>query len=197
MIRSAWVVLVAALSACGGSVAGTSHDGPTGGTTSSSDGEDGPAGGAGADRAGSGGGGANAFGLAGEGATAAAGDSASAGEPGAIAARPRSGRALCLDDRDCNGLACTESAGRTNKACLAHCESAADCKPSERCFQPPSFPDDPAFSGVPDKICVQSCELDPVACAFQFDCADYYRVDDYVCLPAEWIRHWPTPSPSG
>lgn len=197
MIRSASVLVVAALSACGGSVVGTSHNGPTGGTSSSSAGADGLAGGAGADPAlsGRGGGGADAFGIAGEGATAAAGDSDSAGtgESRAVAARPKSGRALCLDDRDCNGLVCTDSAGRTSKACFAHCESAADCKRSERCFEPPSFPDDPAFSGIPDKLCVESCELDPVVCAFQFDCADYYRVDDYVCLPSEWIRRWPVP----
>lgn len=198
MIRSASVLVVAALSACGGSVVGTSHNGPTGGTSSSSAGADGLAGGAGADPAlsGRGGGGADALGIAGEGATAAAGDSDSAGSAGesrAVAARRKSGRALCLDDRDCNGLVCTDSAGRTSKACFAHCESAADCKRSERCFEPPSFPDDPAFSGIPDKLCVESCELDPVVCAFQFDCADYYRVDDYVCLPSEWIRRWPVP----
>ena len=121
-------------------------------------------------------------------------NSGSAGEASSVAARANSGRRLCIDDRDCDGLRCTASAGRQNTACLASCVSDADCKVDERCFQSPTLAAD-SDAGFPAKNCFQRCDETPTVCAFEFDCADYYRTDEYICLPTEWVRNWPPVEP--
>jgi hypothetical protein len=70
---------------------------------------------------------------------------------------------------------------------LARCDSDADCKHNERCFGQESI----------EKSCFHSCQSSAVECAYQFDCADYYRMDQYLCLPRNWVRNWPAqPDPS-
>ena len=118
----------------------------------------------------------------------------SAGEAPSVTARAKSGRRLCIDDRDCEGLPCTASAGRQNTACLASCVSDADCKVDERFFQSPTLAAD-TDAGLPAKNCFQRCDETPTVCAFEFDCADYYRTDEYICLPTEWVRNWPPVEP--
>lgn len=120
--------------------------------------------------------------------TSVAAGAAEAGAPTVVVERPKSGRRLCLEDLDCDALTCTPSEGRDRKACLAPCSSDADCRSDEHCFQPPASDADAA---PPAQSCFQSCDLSPTVCAFQFDCADYYRVDKYSCLPTEWVRNWP------
>jgi len=114
------------------------------------------------------------------------GGALSAPESEAAAKRAPSGKRLCEGDQDCDGLSCTSSAGRQNNACLARCDSDADCKRNERCFGQSSI----------EKSCFRSCQGSYTECAFQFDCADYYRRNEYLCLPTEWVRNWPAqPSP--
>jgi hypothetical protein len=98
-----------------------------------------------------------------------------------VAKRAHSGGRLCEVDLDCDeGLTCSSSTGRVNRACLARCESDADCKHDERCFAQDSI----------EKSCFRSCQESYTVCAYQFDCADYYRANQYLCLPTEWIRNW-------
>jgi len=108
-------------------------------------------------------------------------------ESEAAAKRARSGGRLCEQDEDCDeGLTCSASTGRVSRACLARCESDSDCKHDERCFGQSSI----------EKSCFRSCQQSYTACAYQFDCADYYRQNQYLCLPTEWIRNWsPAPVP--
>jgi hypothetical protein len=76
-------------------------------------------------------------------------------------------------------------------ACLAPCVTDIDCKSDERCFELPSAAD----AGSSMRSCFQSCEQSATVCAFEFDCADYYRKDQYLCLPTEWVRNWPPVQP--
>jgi hypothetical protein len=103
----------------------------------------------------------------------------------AAAKRAPSGTRLCEVDLDCDELSCTSSTGRLDRACLARCESAADCKRSEGCFGQSSI----------EKSCFHSCQDSYTECAYQFDCVDYYRTNVYLCIPTEWARNWP-PAPS-
>ena len=127
------------------------------------------------------------------GASGADGGSAGRGdalppEPDSVARRAESGTHLCLDNVDCDDtLSCVPSAGRARLACLAPCETDADCKHSERCFAQPSI----------QKSCFQRCDESFTQCEFQFDCADYYRRDEYSCIPSEWVRNWPPSDPAG
>ncbi len=120
--------------------------------------------------------GGSSSGAASEGA--AAGEAGSSENP-AVLARAESGKDFCLDDLDCDGLTCTASLGRMQLACLAPCSSDADCKTEERCFSQSSIP----------TSCFQRC-TDPTQCEYQYDCADYYRTGDYLCLPSDWVRFW-------
>jgi hypothetical protein len=103
----------------------------------------------------------------------------------AAAARVESGTRLCIDPRDCRGLDCISSEQSTAFACLAACDSDADCKADEHCFERMGL----------RKSCFQSCQESPVVCNYQFDCADYYRIDQYLCLPKAWVRSWPPTNP--
>ena len=116
-----------------------------------------------------------------------AGAAGAPSEPEPVAKRAASGTELCEDDLDCNeGLSCSGSTGRKNRACLAGCESDVDCKQSERCFGQNSI----------RKSCFHSCQESYTECAYQFDCADYYRANQYLCIPTEWVRNWPAqPAP--
>ena len=117
--------------------------------------------------------------------TAAQGGSlgARAGAPAvAVAGHEESGTRLCTDPRDCRGgLTCTASEGSSDRACLAACESDADCRSDERCFEREGL----------QKRCFQSCQDSPEVCDYEFDCADYYRTLQYICLPRFWVRSWP------
>jgi hypothetical protein len=106
-------------------------------------------------------------------------------ESAAVAARAESGTKLCQDPRDCVGLTCTSSEQSFVYACLAPCASDADCKLEERCFE---------RAGL-QKSCFQSCQESAVVCNYQFDCADYYRTGQYLCLPTAWVRSWPPTDP--
>lgn len=109
-------------------------------------------------------------------------------EPDSVAKRAESGTRLCESSADCeSSLSCSPSAGRERLACLAPCETDADCKHSERCFAHPSI----------QKSCFQRCDESFTQCEFQFDCADYYRRDEYSCIPSEWVRSWPPTEPAG
>jgi len=190
VLRGWWLAFALWLWGCSGSVERDSAPVETPGGVSASGGS--------ADMAGvpaaiDGGAGARAVGSGGSSAElGGAGDSfvGAAGESPVVNARAESGTRLCQDDGDCNGLACSSANGRKNAACLASCESDLDCRRTERCFELPSFAST-ADSGATTKYCFQSCQDTPVGCAFQFDCADYYRVDQYLCLPTEWVRSWP------
>lgn len=191
------LVLFLGLSACGGAVKPDASAGASGGTAgappsntsdpesdagagaSSSGGPDG--GGSVGESGGSVGESGGSIGESGgaESGTAGAAGRAGGGESTAVHARPKSGTRFCLDDRDCNGLTCTASMDRVQTACLAPCESDLDCKLSERCFAQPTIP----------SSCFQRC-VSPEDCDYQFDCADYYRTGDYLCLPSDWVRYW-------
>ena len=103
--------------------------------------------------------------------------------------RTPSGRAFCDDDRDCVALECGAAAcdplkcvaklGARRKSCARLCGSHADCRADELCIADPTI----------DASCFPRCEW-PADCITGFDCFDYFRTGDYLCVPAEWALGW-------
>jgi hypothetical protein len=94
--------------------------------------------------------------------------------------KPESGARFCEVPVECSGLECRTRGSHIEHVCVTPCRAGDECRAEEMCVQTHDL----------EPSCLARCDW-PTDCAYRFDCFDWYKDGQYVCVPAPWLQTAP------